>query len=112
MVDAKGVYDAVARSESSALGMKDKYSAIEALALKQSLTDNRTVLRWCHSEANVADALTKGSLPALEIFREFCHRGVWKLVYDPSFTAARKLKKAGKLGEDGQFLEEHEPHPG
>ena len=37
VVDCRGVYDALARSSSSCLGLKDKKSGLEALALKQSL---------------------------------------------------------------------------
>ena len=36
VVDCRGVYDAVAPSSSSCLGLKDKKSGLEALALKQS----------------------------------------------------------------------------
>ena len=111
VVDAKGVYDAIARSESSALGMKDKHSAIEALALKQSLTENKTSLRWCHSEANIADALTKGNPIPLEVLREFVHRAKWKLVYDPSFTSSRKLKAAGKLVEPWEEQDKEDGPP-
>ena len=37
--DCRGVYDALARSSSSCLGLKDKKSGLEALALKQSLVE-------------------------------------------------------------------------
>lgn len=42
VVDAKGIYDGVNRSESAALAMRDKRSAVEALALKQALVRTRT----------------------------------------------------------------------
>ena len=67
LVDAKGIYDALARSESAALSMKDKRSAIEGLALKAALTETRTAIRWCHSGVNVADALTKQGGGPLEL---------------------------------------------
>eukprot|EP00969_Alexandrium_andersonii_P356901 15447572-Alexandrium_andersonii.AAC.1 len=70
-MDAKGVYDAVGRSESAALAMRDKRSAVEGLALKQALSSSRTLLRWCHSGVNVADGLTKASQGAVDLLRTF-----------------------------------------
>ena len=46
VVDCRGVYDALARSSSSCLGLKDKKSGLEALALKQSLVERGTIIRW------------------------------------------------------------------
>ena len=53
LVDRRGVYDAVARSSSSCLGSKEKKYGLEALALKQSLVECGTVIRWCHSAAQL-----------------------------------------------------------
>ena len=67
VVDCRGVYDALARSSSSCLGLKDKKSGLEALALKQSLVECGTVVRWCH----------------------------WKLVHDPKFESSRSRAQRG-----------------
>ena len=61
VVDCRGVYDALARSSSSCLALKDKKSGLEALALKQSLVECGTIIRWCHSEAQLGDVVTKES---------------------------------------------------
>ena len=53
LVDCRGVYDALARSSSSCLGLKDKKSGMETLALKQSLVVCGTKRRWCHSAAQL-----------------------------------------------------------
>ena len=53
VVDCRGVYDALARSSSPCLGLKDKKSCLEALALKQSLVECGSLIRWCHSPAQV-----------------------------------------------------------
>ena len=45
VVDCRGVHGALARSSSSCLGLKDKKSGLEALALKQSLVECGTVIR-------------------------------------------------------------------
>ena len=61
VLDSRGVYDALARSESACLGLKDKRSGLEALSLKRSLVEARCGLRWAHSAAQLADCMTKGS---------------------------------------------------
>ena len=43
----------------SCLGLKDNKSGLEALALKQSLVECGTVIRWCHSAAQLGDVVTK-----------------------------------------------------
>ena len=92
LVDAKGVYDALARSESAALSMKDKRSAIEGLALKAALTQTRTAIRWCHSGVNVSDAMTKTGGGPMELLRSFLKADLWQIPYDPGFTSFRKIK--------------------
>ena len=71
IIDAKGVFDAFHRSESAALSMQDKRSVVEGLALGEAIGRTRTLLRWCHSKANGADALTKTDNRARELIREF-----------------------------------------
>eukprot|EP00969_Alexandrium_andersonii_P261229 11548831-Alexandrium_andersonii.AAC.1 len=58
-MDCRGVFDAVAKSESSGLGLKDKRAALEALALRQAMAQLHTALRRCHSHAQLADMMTK-----------------------------------------------------
>ena len=60
VVDCRGVYDVLALSSSSCLGLLDKTSGLEALALKHSLVESGTV-RWCHSAAQLGDVVTKGA---------------------------------------------------
>ena len=95
ILDCKSLYDSVKSSESSALGMSDKRAAIEALALKRALASTNTWIRWVHSEAQLADVLTKGTGPGRELFLRFMRTGRWRLVYDPTFTSARNRTKAG-----------------
>ena len=96
VLDSRGVCDALARSESACLGLKDKRSGLEALSLKRSLVETRCELRWTHSAAQVAECMTKGSEEAQKPFELFKRRGwKWRLVYDPSFTSARKRAQKG-----------------
>ena len=74
MVDCRGVYDALARSSSSCLGLKDK-SGLEAPALKQCLVECGTIIRWCHSAAQLGDVVTKDSDAARAPWELFVRRG-------------------------------------
>ena len=79
VVDCRGVYDVLARSSSSCLGLKDKKSGLEALALKKSLVECGTMVSWCHSAAQLADVATKDSGAARAPWELFVRRGFrWK----------------------------------
>ena len=96
IIDAKGVFDAIHRSESAVLSMQDKRSAVEGLALRDAIGRTRTLLRWCHSEPNVAGALTKVDNRAHELSRKFLQSRVWRIVWDPEFTDTAEEKKTVK----------------
>ena len=82
VLDSRGVYDALARSESACLGLKDKRSGLEALSLKRSLVETRCGLRWTHSASQLADCMTKGSEEAQKPFELLKRRGwKWRLVF-------------------------------
>ena len=93
IIDANGVFDAIFRRESAALSVQDKRSAVEGLALREAIGRTRTLLRWCHSETNVADVLTKADNRAQ---RKFLQSRVWRIVWDPEFTSSKKLKQRKK----------------
>ena len=61
VVDSHGVYDALFRSTSSCLALKDNKSGLEALALKRRLDECGKTTRWCHSAAQLGDVVTKDS---------------------------------------------------
>ena len=95
VLDARDLYDAVAKNESAACGMRDRRSGIEALALKQALSCGNATLRWVHSQAQLGDALTKSSAGLVGHMLRFFSTGQWHLVDDPMFTSARKRAAAG-----------------
>ena len=99
VLNSRGVYDALARCESACMGLKDKRSkrsGLEAMSLKRSLVETRCGLRWTHSAAQLADCMTKESEEAQKPFELLKRRGwKWRLVFDPSFTSARKRAQKG-----------------
>ncbi|CAK9112618.1 unnamed protein product, partial [Durusdinium trenchii] len=96
IVDAKALYDVLIKRDlnSSGAGLKDKYTALEVLCLLESIERNSTIVRWVHSESQIADALTKPLPPG--ILEKVMVEGSWTLRYDPSFTSSKRLKKAGR----------------
>ncbi|CAK0814932.1 unnamed protein product, partial [Prorocentrum cordatum] len=100
VLDCRGVFDALDRSESSALGMKDKRSALEALALKRGMAATSTSLRWCHSGAQLSDCMTKNSEKARASYNLWLQRGTWKLIYDANFISEKQRRQRGLQTRD------------
>lgn len=75
--------------------MRDKRVAIEALALKKSVSTSQTKLMWVHSLAQLADCMTKDSQVRRLVFRKYLLTGRWRLVCDPKFTSARRRAEKG-----------------
>ena len=99
VIDARALFDVLRKRDlnSSGAGLKDKFSALEILCLIESLEANSTMVRWVHSDAQLADALTK-PLP-LGVLHKAMIEGKWTLSYDPDFTSAKRLKKSRRAFE-------------
>ena len=67
ITDCKAFYDGVVKSQSAGLGLEERRTAIEALALRQALEAGQTVVRWVHSHAQIADGMTKASWQAFSV---------------------------------------------
>ena len=94
MIDAKALYDAVHKgieTGSSGLGLRDKISALELLALLESLEAGETLVKWVHSEAQLADSLTKPG--AKDPMSRYLMTGKWTIVWDPEMRSAKERKK-------------------
>jgi hypothetical protein len=87
---------------SAGVGLRDKYTALEILCLLESIGKQKTSVRWVHSDAQLADHLTK-PLP-IRTLHKVMNEGFWTLVYDPDFTSAKRLKKAAKSENFNQDL--------
>ena len=88
IVDANSLYDTLA-SRTQPLQLQEK-TALELLAYVRNTHSNNTATRWVHSEANVADGLTKSA--ATKIISEFMLTSEWSLVYDDQLMSAKKRK--------------------
>ena len=93
VTDAKALYDAAQQGDLPSFSMKEKYTALELLHLTQNMDRQETILRWCNSDAQLADGMTK--LQAQDRIRKFLTDDqVWNLHYDENFTSAKRLKSA------------------
>ena len=92
VTDAKSLYDVLRKDDlNSTAGDYEKYSALELLSLNERLRRGETIIRWVNSDVQGADAPTKPAQPGA--LHQLLTTGSWKLVYDPNFTSAKRLKQ-------------------
>ncbi len=97
VTDARSLFDVIEKgpTNTSGLGLKEKYSVLDMLSVFQRLAKCKTETRWVHSEAQIADAMTK-HVPGSSLIR-LIQDGTWTLVYDPTFTSSKNLRKRAKM---------------
>ena len=87
------LYDA-SQSETSALGLKERRSGIEFLAIKENMKRNNIKLRWVNSGAMFADPMTKGKMR--HMMERFLQNPVRKIVDDPELESFKKRTLKGQ----------------
>ena len=103
VMDCRGVFNALSKSESSGLGMRDKRAGLEALALRQAVYGNN----YDDFEVVPQPGAARGhddqyNASTVETWRFFHERQSWKLVYDPDFVNAKKRAQKGLTILDDQ----------
>ena len=93
VLDAKGVFDVLHNSSSTTLGLTEKRSGIELLGLKDSVEEHDTDLRWCHSDIQLTDGVTRKK--SCRIFSFLCTSRWRKLVLDTTYTSSQKRARMG-----------------
>ena len=94
ITDSRNVYD---KLDTATLCIKgaEKRTNIEMIALKESQLQTGLILRWVHSEAQLANTLTKrGNCKEMDLFYQMNHS--WRIVEDPSMRSARRRKMDGE----------------
>ena len=75
------------------LGARDKHTALEVLGLSQHIEEQETEVRWCNSDQQLSDGMTK--ISAQEKILKFLHEDQrWSVVYDETFTSAKRVRAA------------------
>ena len=93
ITDSRNVYDKLATTVLSIKGA-EKRTHIEMIALKESQLQTGLILRWVHSEAQLANPLTKKhNCKEMDLFYHMNH--AWKIVEDPEMRSARKRRADG-----------------
>ena len=92
ITDSRNVYDKLSTEVLTIQGAEKK-SNLELLSVKESQMSTNLKVRWVHSEAQLANALTKKGGKELELFYKM--RGMWRIVEDPAMRSARKRRQEG-----------------
>ena len=93
VTDSRNVYDKVTTEVLTIKGA-EKRANIELLGLKESQQSTDLKVRWVHSEAQLANGLTKaGPGKEIELYYRMGHK--WRIVEDSEMMSARKRKTAG-----------------
>ena len=92
VMDSRGIYDAMTRNTSALHGLRSSRAGYElTIAVKQAMSAG-TCLRCVAGTEQLADALTKGKAKKI-LLQLMGEQQMWRLVYDPAFTAGRRLTK-------------------
>ncbi|CAE7839318.1 RE1 [Symbiodinium sp. CCMP2592] len=93
ITDSRNVYDKLSCEVASIKGAEERTN-IEALALKESQQNTGLIVRWVHSEAQLANSLTKmRGKNEIEMFYRLGQS--WRIVEDPEMQSARRRREAG-----------------
>ena len=88
VTDSRNVYDKMS-SEVIVVKGAEKRTSIELLGLKEAQRRTNVVIRWVHSEAQLANSLTKEhGLRELELFYRMQQQ--WRIVEDERMLSARR----------------------
>lgn len=90
--DSRNVYDKLQNEEISAKGA-ERRTDLELMCVKSAQRHNGLLLRWVHSEAQIANALTKAATKELELY--YKNGFHWKIVSDSQMRSTRKRKQQG-----------------
>ncbi|CAE7833265.1 RE1 [Symbiodinium sp. CCMP2592] len=95
VTDSRNVYDKL-ETEVMVIKGAEKRTSIEMLALKEAQACTNVQVRWVHSEAQLANTLTKsGGQREYDLYYRMGHK--WRLVEDESMMSARRRKELGLL---------------
>ncbi|OLP81054.1 Copia protein [Symbiodinium microadriaticum] len=96
VIDARALFDALERGDLTISSMKDKFSALETLALAQSMSTLGTQLQWTDSDHQLADGLTK--IQKQDQLKRFLASGCWRLRHPGALMSAKKRRALEALG--------------
>ena len=93
VTDSRNVYDRVEKPYITPKGAQKRVD-IELLAIKESQNKNGLSVRWVHSDAQLANTLTKRG-EEHQVNRFLAMGQQWRIVDDPDMFSGRKRKEKG-----------------
>ena len=104
VTDSRNVYDKMETEVFSIKGA-EKRTDINMLCLKDAQLRNHVEIRWVHSDAQLANGLTKArEFKQLSLFYDM--KQEWRIVEDDDRDSARKRKAKGLAPLQSKGLEE------
>ena len=93
ITDSRNVYDKL-NTEMLTVKGAEKRTDLEMIGLKEAQRNTALTIRWVHSEAQLANSLTKsGGGRELELYYQMQHQ--WRIVEDKQMRSARRRKQDG-----------------
>ena len=93
LTGSKNFYDKL-NTDTPIIKGAERRADLEALTVKESMETTSLMLRWVHSDAQLANSNTKPSdKHQAHLFRRLHQR--WRLIYDPNMTSAKRRKTLG-----------------
>ena len=93
ITDSRNVYDKLS-TEVLCMRGAEKRTDLELLSLKDAQLTNKVLVRWVHSEAQLANSLTKArEMRQLNLYYDM--KQSWCIVEDSYMSSARKRKQQG-----------------
>eukprot|EP00435_Cladocopium_sp_Y103_P052568 s378_g16.t1 len=99
VTDSRNFYDKLSKDTPIIKGA-ERRADIEALTVKESMTSTGLMLRWVHSDAQLANSNTKPTEKhQVHLFQKL--KSHWRIIFDPDMQSARRRKSAGLQPMEG-----------
>lgn len=93
VTDSKNLYDRLDRDSPTVKG-EEKRPTIESLSLKDSTWETQMTLWWIHSDAQLANSLTKSTeKQQINLYYQLGQK--WHIICDEQMKSARRRKAEG-----------------
>ena len=92
VTDCKSLYDHVISMSSPAV-LDDRRSAIDVAIIRQSIQRSGLIPRWCPTDRQLADALTKDGGDPTDLLRACMRQGVYQLSSVNDLMEKKALEK-------------------